>query len=106
VAEDGCAGVGDGAVPLGNEEAGGGMGLGASGGAVMAEEDFLDFAKCFCAIHVRLALPEHDESLSADAALGFGVCIGAFAQNLHGMLLALGRLSASHEMTIARGNQS
>jgi len=32
VAEDGGAGEGDGAIPLGNEEAAGGVGMGAGGG--------------------------------------------------------------------------
>jgi hypothetical protein len=54
----------------------------------MAEQHFFNFAEDLGALHARLTLPEQDESLAADAALGLGVSLGAFTQNLHRMFLA------------------
>jgi hypothetical protein len=76
-------GKSDGAAPLGNQETVLRVSLGAGLVAVLVAQSFLDVAHCFNALGVRLPLPEHDKSLTADAAVGFSVSVGAFAENLH-----------------------
>jgi hypothetical protein len=57
----------------------------------MAEQDFLNFAKGFSALHARLPFPEHDETLATDTAFGFSVSLRTLAQNLHRSYLVLAR---------------
>jgi hypothetical protein len=57
--------------------------LQARGGAVMAEQYFLNLARRFGAIHAQLPLSENDESLAAHAAVGLGASVDALAKYLH-----------------------
>jgi hypothetical protein len=50
---------------------------------VMATKRLLNFVDRGNALGARLAIPEHDKTLSTNAAAGLCVSIGALAQNLH-----------------------
>jgi hypothetical protein len=67
---------------------------------VVADQHFLNFTEGLSALHARLPLPEHDESLTAHTALGFGVSACAFAQNLHLKYLDLAWLPPANNATI------
>jgi len=52
-------------------------------GAVMAAKRFLNFLKGRDALIARLPVPEHDEALSANAAVRFSVPLRGLAEYLH-----------------------
>ena len=96
VAEDGGAGEGDGAIPLGNEEAAGGVGMGAAFVAVLAAEGGFDFAKGFSLFHAGLALPVKSETLATDAAARLNRLVAAFAKYLHDFCPPICQVSPGH----------
>jgi hypothetical protein len=53
------------------------------GGAVMAAKRFLNFVQSSDALIARLSVPEHDETQSTNAAVGFSVSLCGFAKYLH-----------------------
>jgi len=71
VAQDGRAGEGDGAVPLGNQEAFDRVGIRGGTVVMMTTKRVVDLAQSFGALHPGLAFPEHHKTLTANGATGF-----------------------------------
>ena len=59
------------------------MSLWTGSGAVMAAKRFVNFVQGGNALSARLSIPEHDETLPADTAVGFSVPVCGFAEYLH-----------------------
>ena len=73
----------NGAVPIGHQKPGARMGLRACDVAMVSAQIGLYLAHGLLALSARLALPEHDEALSAYTALQFAAADRAFAKYLH-----------------------
>jgi D-ribose pyranose/furanose isomerase RbsD len=56
----------------------------------------LNLLESFHPLGAGLPVPEHHESLPADAALSFSIAIGTFAENLHSCCLRV-RKTLNHE---------
>jgi len=86
-AEECSTGVTGAACPLGDVEAGFGVGVLSLGGAVVEFEGLEYLASCRLLLGPRGAGPVNEKSLSTDFAANITHGIGKLAENLHGELV-------------------